>query len=726
MFAIDLNHVPCPWYKYIFRLGAGLEWGKLDVRACLTGPVYVLLAMFCLGASGSYALPPENAPTKTAYKSFDYGTYADTNDILMFVTNRGWLAHDRTSLLGRRSGLYYPRGSNKSMIFCSGLWIASKLGKGYRASVAEYDSDFSPGPMVNGSHLPDNEKFRVYKIARGDSPETNPDYAEWPYDQGVPALKDHEGNDSLDWSGRRIPRIIGDQTLWSVCNDANLANHISDPGGMQPMKLEVQCLSWSEDWPGSLSRTVFVHYTIINKGDSTLREPRFGIWADPDLGFADDDLVGCDSLLGLGYCYNGGSDRVYGDHPPAVGIVLLGGPATFSSGDSAWSISGQRFLSNRRPAAMSSFAAWTNGQDPSGESFAYYLLEGKDRTGLILDDPTTNTPTRFHFSGDPVNQTGWVNSQPGDWRLVVGTGKNLMPPGDTVEIVAAMVVGHGDESTNAITSMKQAAQNARNLWEGRFAGVTPAIVDILPGLCPNVVSFDEPIDLDFDFIRPAAAVPTTSITVALYGTSSFDAATADPQEIVLAGVPPSGWTREDVGHPDLRETPCGCAHSTRDGKVDLVLSFSRDKIAEAIQPLVEGAVRTLTFHATTRDGVRGTGRDCLTFVDVAGDSVPLNHLSGVNGSGLNGEFGLTNHPNPFNAATMITYSIATDGPVRLEIYDILGRRMKTLVDAWQRAGEYQILWDGVDIHGHDAGSGMYFYRLQSDDGVLSRKMILLK
>jgi hypothetical protein len=165
---------------------------------------------------------------------------------------------------------------------------------------------------------------------------------------------------------------------------------------------------------------------------------------------------------------------------------------------------------------------------------------------------------------------------------------------------------------------------------------------------------------------------------------------------------------------------------SRDGFIDLLLSFDRDKIAGALDPLVEGAVRTLTMHTVGRDGARSVGPDCLTFVDLKSSGDPIRPPSPAGLDGLEPTFSLSNQPNPFNAATMIAYRTASDGPVRLEVYDILGRRMATLVDAWQSAGEYQVMWNATDLHGVPAGSGMYFYRLQSDDGLLTRKMILLK
>lgn len=696
------------------------------MRARFSGPFLLVLAFVWGVVSPVVAFPPPDRALTSAVKTYDYGTFVDTNDILMFVTNRGWLGHDATGLLGRPWGLYYPRGTNKTMVYAAGLWASCKMGKFYTGSFASYESDFGPGPIVNGTFLPDNDKFRVYKIARDDSYESNADYAEWPFDQGAPALMDKDGNYVLDARGRKMPRVMGDQTTWCVFNDLNPVYHTEKTASISELGMEVQLLTWSDEWPGSLGRVIFLDYTIINKGDSIWRDARFGLWADPDLGRAADDLAGSDSALSLGYCYNNGPDVVYGDAPPAVGFTLLAGPSIPSSDDSVWSVRGEQWIQGRRALPMTGFAAWGNGDDPRVETHAYYLLSGKDATGLPQVDPSNNKPTTYFYSGDPESQTGWLDVTPTDKRIAVGGGPITVNRDDTIEIVAAVLVGQGDDALSSISSLRQATQTAHALYRGGFAAATEAIVDILPGACPNVISFDEPIDLDFDFVRPAAAIPTSNIVVAVFSAREYDATSADPREILLDGVPPSGWIVDDIGRPDLRDTPCGCGHTSRDGLVDLLLSFDRDDIAGALEPLVEGAVRTLSLRAVGRDGARGAGTDCLRFVDLSGNSGSILHPSPASQDNERSGFALSNQPNPFNAATVINYRIATDGPVRVEVYDILGRRMATPVDAWQRAGEYQVMWNGTDLRGVPVGSGMYFYRLQSDDGLLTRKMTLLK
>ena len=70
-----------------------------------------------------------------------------------------------------------------------------------------------------------------------------------------------------------------------------------------------------------------------------------------------------------------------------------------------------------------------------------------------------------------------------------------------------------------------------------------------------------------------------------------------------------------------------------------------------------------------------------------------------------------NYPNPFNPSTIIPYRLSASSPVRLEVFNILGQHMATLVDEEQAAGAYRARWDGTDTSGRAAASGVYFYRL---------------
>ena len=85
----------------------------------------------------------------------------------------------------------------------------------------------------------------------------------------------------------------------------------------------------------------------------------------------------------------------------------------------------------------------------------------------------------------------------------------------------------------------------------------------------------------------------------------------------------------------------------------------------------------------------------------------------------------TNYPNPFNPATIIPYELAATLPVKLEVFNILGQRIATLVDGNQEAGLYQAQWDGTDAAGRAVAAGLYFYRLTVDGESQTGRMVLV-
>ena len=81
-----------------------------------------------------------------------------------------------------------------------------------------------------------------------------------------------------------------------------------------------------------------------------------------------------------------------------------------------------------------------------------------------------------------------------------------------------------------------------------------------------------------------------------------------------------------------------------------------------------------------------------------------------------------NLPNPFNPVTKISYQIAKDGFVKLNVFDIAGREVKTIVNEFKTAGSYETVFDGSGI-----SSGTYFYRIETSNGFKdTKRMILIK
>ncbi len=85
-----------------------------------------------------------------------------------------------------------------------------------------------------------------------------------------------------------------------------------------------------------------------------------------------------------------------------------------------------------------------------------------------------------------------------------------------------------------------------------------------------------------------------------------------------------------------------------------------------------------------------------------------------------------NYPNPFNPETIIEFFLSDNTKTRLDIYNVKGQRVKTLLDDYLRAGSHSLVWKGKDERGRNMPSGIYFYRLTTKKDILTNKMLLLK
>lgn len=85
-----------------------------------------------------------------------------------------------------------------------------------------------------------------------------------------------------------------------------------------------------------------------------------------------------------------------------------------------------------------------------------------------------------------------------------------------------------------------------------------------------------------------------------------------------------------------------------------------------------------------------------------------------------------NYPNPFNPTTTIGFSLPTAGKVRLDIYNILGQKVRTLIETEKPAGMHQVIWNGTDDHGVSVASGIYLYKIEATSFREVKRMVFLK
>jgi len=85
-----------------------------------------------------------------------------------------------------------------------------------------------------------------------------------------------------------------------------------------------------------------------------------------------------------------------------------------------------------------------------------------------------------------------------------------------------------------------------------------------------------------------------------------------------------------------------------------------------------------------------------------------------------------NYPNPFNPSTQIRYDLPLDEYVTIIIYDVMGRKIKSLINTNQEAGYRSITWDATNDLGQPVSAGMYIYTIQAGEFMQTKKMVLLK
>lgn len=466
----------------------------------------------------------------------DNETFIDANRILMFVTNHGNFGRDLADYFGNDYGTYWPftsvddifSGANvRSPLYAGGLWIGGTdaVTGDTLVIISEYSDEYVPGPMDDGTFMTDVPEFRVYKLEREFLGHPNPIYndsditpgtadtliftpnQEW-YEymqhavgeQGAPepwvidtTFEADPETGEIDTTSivsiDTVPKIFGDQQLWSVFNDANPAQHNNGSGETDPLFLEVKSTAFAFNRENPLGNIVFMRFQVFNKGTRTLENLFFSIWNDPDLGGAGDDLVGCDTALSLGYCYNANNaDQYYGSTPPAYGVDFFQGPLEFT-GDPAdtakmW---GQRWPEYRN-LAMSSFNKYINGTDPDNYQETYYYMNGLNRDGS--DYQYNGVVSKFVHTGDPVTGTGDLDVAPADRRFMMSTGPVTFAPGDSTEILCALIVGQGGDRLSSIAVLKYYDQFAQSAYDIDFEIPEPPAAPVV-----TVTEFDRQVVL---------------------------------------------------------------------------------------------------------------------------------------------------------------------------------------------------------------------------------------
>lgn len=402
------------------------------------------------------------------------------------------------------------------------------------AIVTQYATDWTDWPVARGAPYIERNGTAGYQ-----APPSG-----WTVDELIEKKYDEPGLAGSD------PNSPADQVLFTIYNDLD-ATQATGFQGSNPIGIEVQKTIWGYKRSDALGDIYFGKYRLINKGGAEVSAGVKGTftidsmyvcqWSDPDMGTFADDVLGCDSLLSMGYVYNANAvDGIYASYgypPPAAGYDFLQGPAVPSvAGDSA--VVNLKYVKGKKNLGMSSFAYFSAGSpysDPPGGAANYDAGSGRWWKMLrgfapLGDFKTADAPyasgtfaaSNYPLSGDPVARTGFLDGKgtsssfaPGDRRLLVTTGPFSMAALDTQEIVIGLVCGMGSDRLSSVSVMKFNDRFAQNTYNGLFAvAAAPAIPTV------GISELDGKIILDWG--SNIAAVKKTEETISNPGQYTFE------------------------------------------------------------------------------------------------------------------------------------------------------------------------------------------------------------
>lgn len=370
------------------------------------------------------------------------------------------------------------------VMYDQGLWILGKRNGVVGCLPKLWFSPYSPGPIINGqpalkANPQDAYRYKTYRIARGETAESNRDYAQWPSDLGAP----------VDSTGK--PRILGDQMVWAVYNGADTTLISSffrrnlGPLAILPVEVRQSAFEHFGDINDTSiwANTTFFEWAIINKGSDPIDSMYLALWTDLDFLDSFRNFPAVDTQSQTGYCWYGTDSTL-----AAVGYTLVFGPSVPSANDTAVFFGGKR--AGYRNFPLSSFWGIADDSYPDSSGFgppysvgtAWNVLRGLNQRGLPIIDSTTKLPTKFPYAGDPLTHTGalypfrWSGGMGG---FMMTTGPVTLAPGDSQWIMIAVIPAAKWNGIDAITRMRLNAQYLRSLpydslvtWKSRWVAPT--------------------------------------------------------------------------------------------------------------------------------------------------------------------------------------------------------------------------------------------------------------
>ncbi|MCK6543685.1 hypothetical protein L6Q79_13500 [bacterium] len=370
---------------------------------------------------------------------------------------------------GNNAGGEFPQGSNVTIVFAAGAWLGTIKNGVPVVSETQFGTEFQPGPITN-SNVPFEQltaadpllpEYKVYYIDEksGDaSSENNADWLAWPGD------KTSSGDPYLYSSG-------GVGITWAVFNDLDTTlsqeGTTSSPYAGLGIQITLESIVLADR--GDAGDGVFLKFIFDNKTNTNYPNSYLGLWMDADVDNSGNDLIGSDSSRGLGFVYNVDES----DAHSAVGFDFFQGPVVSAASVSpflAVKNAGHKkvkvidenigLVASRTLGGDSiwlgatTLNTYNNNGDPNNNTERYNLLRGLTNAGSV----SPNSYGGWFFPGDPVSQTGPLDANPTDKRILHGVGPFEVVAGARQEVWAGVVGANVNRTNSTVDNLNAVAK----------------------------------------------------------------------------------------------------------------------------------------------------------------------------------------------------------------------------------------------------------------------------